>query len=141
MKFYREKYPQPEIKNVAPEEQTNYPHEAYPAYQKMVPDYVAKAYAGTPFWQRFVYPPLHDREHPGETQLLRIGLQNAVGSKYKLKATGRKVPITALIVNPFDRVQEKGERGFTTVQPAVNFGDGQATVSIPASIRRDRERF
>lgn len=140
-KFRRDAYPEPEAKFFAEERQTNEPHTTYPGYQKMVPDYAAKPYAGVPFWQRFVFPLLNDREHPGELQNLHIGLQNAVGSRYRLRAVGKKVPISALIVNPFDRTAEKGERGFTTVQPSVRIAEGQSTVIIPASIRRDRERF
>lgn len=139
-KFRRDAYPEPEIAFIADERQTNLAHEPGSAYQKMIPDYVAKAYPGAPFWQRYVFPLLHDREHPGETQMLRIGLQNAVGSRYRLTPTGRRVPVSALIVNPFDRTSENGYRGFTTVQPTVRIADGQASVTIPASIRRDRER-
>ncbi len=140
-KFNRERYPQPEAKFFAEERQTNDQHSPEPGYHKMVPDYVAKAYPGAPFWQRFVFPVLQDREHPGEMQNLHIGLQNAVGSKYRLRPVGKKVPISALIVNPFDRTAENGQRGFTTVQPSVSIAGGQSTVVIPASIRRDRERF
>lgn len=140
-KFNRNLYPEPEIRFVAPEETNQDEHTTNPPYQKMVPDYVAKAYPGIVRWRREVYPPLHDREHPGEEQMLRIGLQNAVGSRYRLRPVGKKVPITALIVNPFNRTSETGERGFTTVQPAIRIADGQSTVSIPASIRRDRERL
>ena len=140
MKFDREKYPQPEIAFEAPQVQTNEVHAPYAGYQKMVPDYVAKAFPGSPRWQRFVYPYLNDRSQPGETQMLRIGLQNAVGSQYRLKPTGKRVPISALIANPFDRTSENGERGFTSVQPSVRIANGQTSVEIPNSIRRDRER-
>ncbi len=140
-KFRRDAYPEPEAKFFAEEKQTNLPHDAYPSYQKMIPDYVAKPYSGVPFWQRFVFPLGNDRQHPGEMQNIHIGLQNAVGSKYRLRPTGKKVPISALIVNPFDRTSENGERGFTTVQPTLRIAEGQSSVTIPASIRRDRERF
>lgn len=140
-KFRRDAYPEPEAAFFAEERQSNDKHDAYPGYQKMVPDYIAKEYPGTPFWQRFVFPLPNDRSQPGEMQMLRIGLQNAVGSRYRLRSVGKKVPISALIVNPFDRTSENGERGFTTVQPAVRIAEGQSTVIIPASIRRDRERF
>lgn len=124
----------------APYGGTNNPHEPMAGYQYMEPDYRAHMYAGAPFWQRYAYPGVQDREHPGEMQLLRIGLQNVVGSQYRATPTGKKVPLTAFIVNPFERTSESGRSGFTSVQPTVQLANGQATVAIPASIRRDRER-
>lgn len=139
-KFRRDAYPEPEAKFFAPDKQTNLPHEAYASYQEMQPDYVAKHYSGVPFWQRFVFPNVNDRQHPGEMQNIHIGLQNAVGSRYRLRPTGKKVPISVAVVNPFARTSENGERGFTTLQPTLRFAEGQSTVQIPASVRRDRER-
>lgn len=140
-KYDRDRYPQPEIAFVAPDDLKNDAHKPSVGYQYMEPDYRAKAYPGAPFWQRFVYPKPHDREHPGEFQMLRQGLQNAVGSQYQLRPTGKRVPLTAFIVNPFERTSDNGRSGFTSVQPTVSLANGQATVAIPATIRRDRERY
>lgn len=116
------------------------PGSMHKRYDTMLPDYHAHYYAGVLNFNRWTYNQVHQREHPDEMQMLKLGLRNIVGSQFQLTPTGRNVPLTAFIANPFGRARENGERGYTVVEPSVSIAQANATLDIPSLVRRDRGR-
>lgn len=133
--------PRTQIRDLLPVLVTSAPTAIEVPYNPYKPDYKATFYPGVTIFRRNVIPGLNVRDNPGQDQLLRIGLQNVVGTQFKANPTGASKSLRALISNPFAKAQGDDQGNYTVVQPVIDIAGAQAIASIPASVRRDRERF